>query len=158
MNGKMRRADRQLTNEETMRLFQEAEYGVLSVMDGSGMPYGVPMSFALCDHAIYFHCSAAGGKKIESIQHRPNASFTVVDHTQLLPQQFGTLYMSGIAYGTIQIVQEEAEKRKGIEAILYKYAPDYMEKGMKYMDSAFDKIYVLKLEIKRMTGKGRKAS
>ena len=157
MNNKMRRADRQLTDEETIKLFRDAEYGVLSIVDENNMPYGVPMSFALCDNNIYFHCSAAGGKKISSIEHCRNASFTVVDHTQLLPQQFATLYMSGIAYGTIGIVQDEAEKRKGIEAILHKYSPDYIEKGMEYIDHALDKIYVLKFEINKITGKGRKA-
>ena len=156
MHETMRRADRQLTDEETIRLFQEAEYGVLSVIDESNMPYGVPMSFAFCDHVIYFHCSAAGGKKITGIEHCQLASFTVINHTQLLPQQFGTLYMSGIAYGTIDIVQNKVEKRKGIEAILHKYSPDYVGKGLKYIDGAFDKIYVLKFEIKYMTGKGRK--
>ena len=156
MNNTMRRVDRKLTDEETIRLFQEAEYGVLSVMDENNMPYGVPMSFTLCENAFYFHCSAAGGKKISCMEHCQNASFTVIDHTQLLPQQFATLYMSGIAYGTIGIVQDEAEKRKGIEAILHKYSPDYIEKGMDYIDHAIDKIYVLKFEIQKMTGKGRK--
>lgn len=157
MSETMRRVDRQLTDEETIRLFREAEYGVLSLIDENNMPYGVPMSFALCDNEIYFHCSAAGGKKVSSIRHCRNASFTVIDHTQLLPQKFATLYMSAIAYGTIDIVQDEAEKRKGIEAILHKYSPDFIEKGMNYIDNAIDKIYVLKFEIERITGKGRKA-
>lgn len=157
MSETMRRADRQLTNEETTRLFQTAEYGVLSLIDENNIPYGVPMSFALCDNVIYFHCSAAGGKKVSSIRHCRNASFTVIDHTQLLPQKFATLYMSAIAYGTIDIVQDEAEKRRGIEAILHKYSPDFIEKGMNYIDNAIDKIYVLKFEIERITGKGRKA-
>ena len=65
--------------------------------------------------------------------------------------------MSGIAYGTIKIVADETEKRKGIEAILHKYSTDYIEKGMKYVDSTLDKIYVLRFEIEKMTGKGRKA-
>lgn len=157
MENKMRRTDRQLTDEETVRLFREAEYGVLSIADENNMPYGVPMSFALCENNLYFHCSAAGGKKISGIEHCQNASFTVVDHTQLLPQQFATLYMSGIAYGTVSIVRDEEEKRKGIEAILRKYASDHMERGMEYIDHAIDKIYVLKFEIKEITGKGRKA-
>ena len=157
MNTGMRRLDRQLTDEETVSLFQEAEYGVLSVIDENGRPYGVPMSFALCGRAIYFHCSAAGGKKVTSIRHCPSASFTVVGHTRLLPQQFATLYMSGIADGTVAVVQDEGEKRKGIEAILRKYAPDFMEKGLAYIDRAIDKIDVLKLDIEAMTGKGRKS-
>lgn len=157
MNKIMRRADRQLTDKETIELFKNAEYGVLSIIDENNMPYGVPMSFALCDNALYFHCSIAGGKKISSIEHHKNASFTVISNTQVLPSQFATLYMSAIAYGTVDIVQDETEKRKGIEAILHKYSPNFIENGMKYIDNAFDKIYVLKFEIEKMTGKGRKA-
>ncbi len=157
MNEKMRRAEKQLTEEETLKLFQEAEYGVLSLLDENNRPYGLPLSFALCDGALYFHCSAAGGKKIASIEHCQNASFTVVDHTQLLPQQFSTLYMSAIAYGSVEILRDGAEKRKGIEAIVRKYSPDYLEQGLAYIDRAIDKIFVLRFEIQRMTGKGRKA-
>ena len=157
MDETMRRSDRRLTNEETLRLFHETEYGVLSLIDGDNLPYGVPMSFALCDHVIYFHCSAAKGKRVSSIRHCPSVSFTVVGHTKLLPEKFATLYMSGIAYGTVDIVQEDAEKRKGIEAILYKYSPDYIEKGMTYIDHAIDKILILKLDITKITGKGKKA-
>lgn len=155
----MRRADRQLTEEETLRLFREAEYGVLSLIDKSGAPYGVPMSFALCDRVIYFHCSAAGGKKIACIRRFPfaSASFTVVGSTKILPQEFATLYLSGIAFGTVAIVREDAEKRKGIEAILCKYSPAYLDEGKKYIDRAINKIFVLKLDIAKITGKGRKA-
>lgn len=157
MDKPMRRSDRQLTDEETLQLFRDAEYGVLSVTDENNMPYGVPMSFALSDNVIYFHCSAAGGKRISSIRHDPNACFTVIGDTKLLPPKFATLYMSGIAYGKIEIISDDTEKQKGIEAILQKYSPDHIENGMKYIASALDKIYVLKLEIEKITGKGRKA-
>lgn len=157
MDKQMRRSDRQLTDEETLQLFRDAEYGVLSVTDENNMPYGVPMSFALSDNVIYFHCSAAGGKRISGIRHDPNACFTVIGDTKLLPPKFATLYMSGIAYGKIEIISDDTEKQKGIEAILQKYSPDHIENGMKYIASALDKIYVLKLEIEKITGKGRKA-
>jgi len=157
MDKPMRRSDRQLTDEETLQLFRDAEYGVLSVTDENNMPYGVPMSFALSDNVIYFHCSAAGGKRISGIRHDPNACFTVIGDTKLLSPKFATLYMSGIAYGKIEIISDDTEKQKGIEAILQKYSPDHIENGMKYIASALDKIYVLKLEIEKITGKGRKA-
>lgn len=89
--------------------------------------------------------------------HCRNASFTVIDHTQLLPQKFPTLYMSGIAYGTVDIIRDEIEKRKGIEAILHKYSRDFIEKGITYIDHTIDKIYVLRFEVEKMTRKGRKA-
>ena len=134
---------------------------MLSVTDENNMPYGVPMSFALSDNVIYFHCSAAGGKRISGIRHDPNACFTVIGDTKLLPQKFATLYMSGIAYGKIEIISDDTEKQKGIEAILQKYSPDYIENGMKYIASALDKIANSKEEaikrVEKITGKGRKA-
>ena len=42
MDKPMRRSDRQLTYEEMLQLFRDAEYGVLSVTDENNMPYGVP--------------------------------------------------------------------------------------------------------------------
>lgn len=38
MDKPMRRSDRQLTYEETLQLFRDAEYGVLSVTDENNMP------------------------------------------------------------------------------------------------------------------------
>ena len=38
MDKPMRRSDRQLTDEETLQLFRDAEYGVLSVTDENNMP------------------------------------------------------------------------------------------------------------------------
>ena len=35
MDETMRRSDRKLTDEETLRLFHVAEYGVLSLIDGA---------------------------------------------------------------------------------------------------------------------------
>ncbi len=55
------------------------------------------------------------------------------------------------------MIQDEAEKRKGMEAILHKYSPNGIEKGTAYIDHAIDKIHVLKFGIERMIGKGRKA-
>ncbi len=55
--------------------------------------------------------------------------------------------MSVIVLGEITIVNNE-EKLKGIKSILYKYSPDFIESGMIYWKS-FDKIHVLKINIKR---------
>lgn len=59
-------------------------------------------------------------------------------------------------FGTIAIIEDGAEKQKGIEAILRKYSPEYIEKGLKYIEGAIHKIYVLRLEIRQSTGKARK--
>lgn len=73
-----------------------------------------------------------------------------------MPEKFATKYWSANIFGTVAIIEEGPEKQKGIEAILRKYSPQYEEKGLKYIEGAIHKIYVLRLEIREATGKARK--
>lgn len=152
----MRRSDRQLTEQEAYSILEKCEYGILSTVSDTGMPYGVPISYAYKDGAIYMHCAAAEGLKIGNLRSNPNASFTVVGNTKLLPDKFGTLYESVICFGTVKIIEDNAKKREVIEEILKKYSSDHIENGMKYIDSAINRIFVLKLNISEIIGKGRR--
>ncbi len=156
MTAEMRRKDRQLSEEEAYELLRKAEYGILSTVCPDGTPYGLPISFVLDGNVIYMHCSNQGGQKLINIQNSSAACFTVIGQTQLLPEAFSTRYMSAMAFGRIRIVEDAIDKRKGIEAILYRYSPEYIEKGMKYIDAAINKIHILRLDIERITAKGRK--
>ena len=37
-----------------------------------------------------------------------------------------------------------------------KYSPDYAEKGIKYANSALDRVSIYEMQIERMTGKAKK--
>ena len=50
-------------------------------------------------------------------------------------------------------MEDPTEKKKGIKAIADKLSPDYPKEGMEYIESAFDKMVVLRMDIERMTGK-----
>ncbi|MDO5519445.1 MAG: pyridoxamine 5'-phosphate oxidase family protein [bacterium] len=152
----MRRKDRQLSEEETVQLFETTGYGVLSTVSVDGTPYGVPMSFAYKDHCIFMHGAKAEGHKLQNIAANAEGCFTVVDQVQTLPEQFATKYMSAIAFGKIQVVEEEEQKRIALEALIKKYSPDFYEEGLSYIERAAANTTVLKLEITNMTGKGRK--
>ena len=154
----MRRQDRKLDSEEILEILNTGEYGVLSTVTDDGKPYSIPLSYALDEESqvIYMHCSAEGGQKIDNLRLHPDACFTVVSRAELLPDKFATKYWSANVFGTIAIIEDGAEKQKGIEAILRKYSPEYIEKGLKYIEGAIHKIYVLRLEIRQSTGKARK--
>lgn len=151
----MRRKDRELSIEEGKELLKNGEYGVLSTSDNCNQPYGIPLSYAYFDGVIYIHCTNQGGYKLKNIEENSKVSFTVVDKVERQASQFSTKYMSVIVLGEITIVNNE-EKLKGIKSILYKYSPDFIESGMKYIEKSFDKIYVLKINIKKITAKGKK--
>lgn len=156
MTTEMRRKDRLLPEEETRMLLAGGEYGVLATICPDGTPYGVPMSYVMVGNVIYMHCSNAGGQRLTNIAHCSDACFTVIDQVQLLPDQFATKYLSAIASGKISVVADEEEKRQAMIGILEKYSDEFMEKGLRYLNDAFDKIVVLRFDITAMTGKGRK--
>ncbi len=154
----IRRRDRQLTEAETMEIIQRGEYGVLCTVTPEGLPYGVPISYALDEGAniIYFHGTIQEGQKTDNLAHQPQACLTIVLQTELMPEKFATKYWSANAFGLVSNVSDEAEKRHGLKCILKKYAHDYMEQGEKYIDSAIGRARVMKMTIQSVTGKARK--
>lgn len=154
MFREMRKKEREMSKEDTVNLLKRAEFGVLSTISEDNTPYGIPLSFAYLDDVVYFHC-APEGHKLENIVNNGNICFTVVDSVELLPASFATKYKSAVVFGKISVIEDADEKRKGIMAILNKYSAEHYESGVKYINSAFDKMKVLKIEISRMTGKAR---
>ena len=154
----MRRKDRLLDGTDTLEILKSGEYGVLATVTEDGSPYSVPMSYAFDaeSHVIYMHCSVDGGQKIDNLRLHPEASFSIIRQTELMPEKFATKYWSANVFGPVTIIENGPEKQKGIEAILRKYSPEHVEKGLKYIEGAIRKIYVLRLDIREITGKARK--
>lgn len=152
MKKEMRRKEKAMTEAETLEVLEKAEYGVLSTVSTDNTPYGVPMNFVYVDGAIYFHC-APEGHRIENITANHNACLTVVDSVVLMPEKFNTQYRSVTAFGTIAPVTDAEEKKKGLMAVSDKLSPEHHAAGMEYIENAFSKVTVLKMEITRMTGK-----
>lgn len=152
----MLRKDRMLNKGETIDILNRSEYGILSTVGKDNAPYGVPLNFAYVEGVIYFHCAKANGYKIINIINNSNVCFTVVDDVCLQPEILSTKYKSAILFGKISIVEDIEEKKKGLEALIKKLSPEYMEVGMKCIDKNTDKTYILKMEVAEMTGKGKK--
>ena len=150
----LRRKDRAITEEEAIALLNKAEYGVLSTVTENGEPYGVPLNFCVIDHCIYFHC-AVEGHTIDNIRQNNSVSFCAVGNTEILPDKFGTKYESVIVSGEV----EEAfdmNKQLALEGLLHKYSPEFIDKGIKYIEGLKEKTRVFKITINTLTGKARK--
>lgn len=152
MHKEMRRGEKAIPQEEIMEILENAEFGVLSTISTDNTAYAVPLNFAYKDGALYFH-SALEGHKIENIKANSSACFNVVDSVVLMPEKFNTQYRSVTLFGTMTIVEDTEEKKKGITAIAEKLSPDYKPEGREYIEKAFNVMHVLKLDIERMTGK-----
>jgi len=150
----MRRDDRALTEAQAAEILRRGEYGVLSTVSADGQPYGVPVSFAYEEGALYFHC-AVEGHKLDNLASNPRVSFCVVGATEVLPDKFATRYESAIVFGAARELFGD-EKQAGLTRLLKKYSADHMEKGQKYIRSDIGKTRVFTLEIESLSGKARR--
>ncbi len=109
-----------MTYEDARRVLLAGQYGVLATVDGDGTPYGVPLSYGVEGHHIYFH-GAPKGHKHQNLRGRPRVSFTVVDTATPDPGHFTMLYRSVIAFGEATEVTDPAEKKLALQLICGKY-------------------------------------
>ncbi len=155
MPPEMRRKDRLADQEQTWRVLEQGEYGVLSTVSPEGQPYGVPLSYCLLDGALYFHCALAG-HKLDNLAANHRVSFCVVGRTQLMPEKFATLYESVVVFGRASEALE-GEKRAALEGLVAKYSPAYPEEGGAYIDKLIARARVFKISLDAVSGKARNA-
>ncbi|HWR44241.1 pyridoxamine 5'-phosphate oxidase family protein [Sporomusa sp.] len=150
--SEMRRKEKLMSPEDTIKVLKEAEFGSLACIGENGYPYSVPLNYAYENNAIYFH-SAHAGNKIENIKRYNKVSFSVVNYQKLLPEKFDTEYDSAIVYGNAFEVTDEQEKRDALMFLIEKYSGNYRDQGIAYIDRAIKAVSVYKIQIIHMTGK-----
>lgn len=152
-NKEIRRQDRLLDENSAVNLLKNGEYGVLSMCNGVNEAYGVPINFVWDgEKSIYLHC-APEGRKLRCIDEYPNVSFCVVGKTNVISQDFTTEYSSIIIECLAERHLHPDIKMNALCMLLDKYSPHYKETGMKYAKKSFDRKEIIRLEIKKYSGK-----
>lgn len=154
----MRRKDRQISYEESMKLLQEGEYGVLATVDDENQPYGTPLSYIISDSFIYFHCAQAG-QKLQNIKLNPRVCFTVVGNVApvFADGNFSTYFTSVMVFGTVAEVTEHEEKYKSLLTLCEKYFSEHIENAVtSSINSSITRTGVYKISMDRVTGKAKK--
>ena len=153
MFREMRRKRQELEERDCIEILKKGQTGVLAVAGSDGYPYAVPISFALDGDRIIFH-SAVTGHKIDAIRRSEKASFCVIDSDSVIPEKFTTAYRSVIAFGKMRIIDDSDEKRRAIEKLSRKYAPEVSREMMeKEINSGWNALAVLEMRIEHLTGK-----
>lgn len=174
MFREMRRNKQQLSFDECVGMLENATSGTLAVSGDDGYPYAVPLSYVYVRGdadgeksttnenvtngesnygKIYFHCGKAG-HKIDSIKRNEKVSFAVIGQDKVVPLEYTTHFKSVIAFGRIRIIEDEAEKRRTIEVLAKRYAPD---DSVEHRNAEIEKDYaglcMLEMKIEHLTGK-----
>lgn len=154
MFRKMRRAVQELSRDDTIKILERATNGILAITANSDVdenfPYAVPISFAYHNDRIYFH-SALTGHKIDLLRKNPRVSFCVVDKDEIIPEKFTTAFKSVIAFGTMEIVENNDDKLFGLQLLAEKYSPGI--DSTDEIDRGINHCLVLILHIEHLTGK-----
>ncbi len=119
----MRRKKQVLSQKEVEGILHKGTSGVLALLGDNDYPYAVPISYVYDNGKVYFH-SAKSGHKIDAIQKAAKASFCVIDEDLVVQKEYTTYFRSVIAFGRIQIIENDSEKRAAIEKLAIKYAPE----------------------------------
>ena len=153
MFREMRRKKQVLSTEECTRILQEGTSGVLALDGDDGYPYAVPLSYVLSGDKIYFHC-AKSGHKLDAIARNEKASFCVIGQDHVMPEKFTTCYKSVIVFGKIRIMDDDTEKRKAIEELAIRYAPNATQTRIQEeIDCFWKPLCMLEMSIDHMSGK-----
>ena len=143
MNEKMRRKDRETTEERAYEILKNGEYGILSTIGEDGYPYGVPVNFAVEGNKIYFHCAPNSGLKLKNVE------YSRIDGAKLTSK-----YESAVVFGTI--AKSVKNKNRGLELIVEKYAPEFIESGKRCIEKSGNMTGVYEITIEKITGKENK--
>ena len=148
----MRRKDREKDTAFALDVFCKCEYATLAATNPDGTPYCVPVSVAVHNGAIYFHC-ALEGHKLDNIRHASAVCVSAVSFSRIVPENYSAEYDSAIATGQCAIVTDEAEKATALRAISEKYAKSHIADFDARMAKWLHLTHVCKIDIEKITGK-----
>ena len=147
---KMRRHDRETGTEKAWEMLENADYMTLSMMGAEGVPYGVTLSFARVENALYFHCANAG-YKLDSLRKNPAVCVNAVRQQRTKAEEFTVAFESAVAFGIACEVTEQAEKERGLLAICKKYAPE--NAGAAAYIAQYPQVSVWRIDVREISGK-----
>lgn len=153
MNYPMRKSNKQITDRSVLeKIIEDSVVCRLALADGD-WPYIVPLNFGYSDGTLYFHC-APEGRKLSIIKANPNACLEFEANTHIItadkPCGWTMRYQSVIGYGKAYQVEDDREKRMGLNIIMQHYSGSGSHM---FPDDIVLKTAIVKVEIEHMTGK-----
>ena len=151
MFRKMRRKNRQLSNEECIDILTNEPRGVLALLGDYDYPYTVPMSHVFVDGKIYFH-GAQTGHKNDAAKKYEKVSYCVVDRGVKAEDSWWYTFKSVVVFGKIRILTDRDEKIEKLTYLGDKFFPTH-EETMDEISRLLDRTEVFEITIDHMTGK-----
>jgi uncharacterized protein len=148
----MRRREREIQDEQVIRdILEKGLVCRLGLCDGQ-QPYIVPMSYGYRDRRIYFHC-AREGRKIDILKSNDRVCIEVDIDARVIPGEapcrWTAKYKSVIGFGRARIIDDEKEKKDGLDIIMAHYG----RSGGDYDEKSLQRTSLIEVVLESMTGK-----
>lgn len=154
----MRRNDREITDKITIADFIAKEQILRIAFYDEGDIYIVPVNYGYLQdeqYIFYFH-GAKAGRKYELAKKKPKVGFEIDGNYTLLESEaacdFSAAFQSVIGTGNLSLVEDNAEKETGLNAIM-KQAASKAE--WDYNDKMLDAVAVFKLVVDKLSCKAK---
>lgn len=173
----MRRKDREMSQEFALTVIDKSVFGVLSLVDDGGEPYGIPLSLVRDGNTLYFH-AAKEGRKVELLAKNPQVSVSFVGETKvpeiysheeleqivqdqqkagvLISKVFTTEFESAIVTGKVRLLEDDQEKTRALRLICEKYTPTKMAYFPIAVEAGLKRTNVYAIDIETITAKRKK--
>lgn len=148
----MRRHEREVRDEaEIHEILEKGLICRLGLYDGQ-YPYVVPLNYGYRDGCMYFHC-AREGKKTDILKKNGRVCIEVDIDSRVVrgetPCRWTAKYRSVIGFGRARIIDDEREKKAGLDVIMAHYGGQRGE----YDEKSLQRTCVIEVVIESMTGK-----
>ncbi len=128
------------------------------MIDGD-RPYVIPLNFAREGSMVWFHC-AGEGLKLDCLRANSQVCLEVdqlhrIEMGQRACSDWTSRYESVVGFGRAEIVQDDAEKRQGLAALMRKYSG---RADWEFDAQVVSAVTVVRVRLGSLTGKGSPAT
>lgn len=154
----MRRKDREITDQNAILQFVAKEQILRIAFCDGGDIYIVPVNYGYIydeQYTFYFH-GAKAGRKYELAKNKPTVGFEIDGNYTLLEGaeacDYSATFQSVIGMGKLSLVEDNAEKISGLNAIM-KQTTSKAE--WDYSDEMLDAVAVFRLDVEKLSCKAK---
>lgn len=155
----MRRKDRERDRSFAWEVLKKAPYATLSLTDGQGRPYAVPVNQAVDEeyHVVYFHCAGAG-EKWELLKDGTEVCLSAVSHATAVPNAFTMAYASAVLRGRAEVVTDQGEWTRALLLLCAAFDPKGMGRFTESVEKYGPATKVIRITPRELTGKENTAA
>ena len=152
----MRRPERELKNEETIKaLLERSHVGRMATVNPEGFPVIKPVNYLYRDEKIYVH-SSQKGEKIDDIRRGSLVCFEVDDPIAYVAAAgpacaAGYFYRCIIIKGRAALLEDRHQKAEVLEKLMEKYQPEGGYGAIS--EEILEKTAVIEISADEITGK-----